>query len=362
MKVSIVGSVGVPAKYGGFETLAENLAKYHSTLSLPDLLTVYCSGKQYSEKPPTFLNARLKYVPFNANGIQSIPYDFISIMSTVANRSDVILLLGVSGAIALPFVRIFSSTKIITNIDGIEWRREKWNGLAPFYLKFSEWIAVKFSHSVIADNEAIGDYLLKNYGIEARLIPYGGDQFLNIAPVPLSDNPLPVRYAYAICRIEPENNIQTILEAFANTTLPLFFVGNWDQSDYGVNLRQRFQAYDNITLLDPTFDPGKLNFLRSQALCYIHGHSAGGTNPSLVEAMHFGRTVIAFDCVFNQMTTQGKAIYFKDSSDLLHILDHIADYESHQVGQSMQEIAARCYRWEDISSRYFELFSEISNG
>ena len=124
--ISIIGTVGVPANYGGFETLAENLVKFHDAASLKSSLTVYCSSKSYPSKESTYLSARLKYVPLNANGAQSIPYDIVSLFSAVWNRSDVILLLGVSGAIALPLVRLFSSARIVTNIDGIEWRREKW--------------------------------------------------------------------------------------------------------------------------------------------------------------------------------------------------------------------------------------------
>jgi len=123
-KLAILGTVGVPAHYGGFETLAENLVKYHNATSLPIALTVYCSGKSYTTtRDCSFLSAQLNYVPFNANGLQSIPYDIVSLISAVWNHYDVILLLGVSGAIALPLVRFFSSARIITNIDGLEWRR-----------------------------------------------------------------------------------------------------------------------------------------------------------------------------------------------------------------------------------------------
>lgn len=144
-RIAIIGTVGVPANYGGFETLAENLVRYHDTASLKSSLTVYCSSKSYPSKEASYLSAQLKYVPLNANGAQSIPYDIVSLLSAVWHRSDVILLLGVSGAIALPLVRLFSSARIITNIDGIEWRREKWQGWAKRYLRFSEKMAVRYT-------------------------------------------------------------------------------------------------------------------------------------------------------------------------------------------------------------------------
>jgi hypothetical protein len=142
--IAILGTVGVPANYGGFETLAENLIKYHDASSLPAPVTVYCSSKSYPSKERSFLSAQLKYVPLQANGAQSILYDIVSLFSSVWNRYDVILLLGVSGAIALPLVRLFSSARVITNIDGIEWRRQKWQGWAKRFLQLSEKMAVRF--------------------------------------------------------------------------------------------------------------------------------------------------------------------------------------------------------------------------
>lgn len=133
LAIAVVGTVGVPANYGGFETLVENLVKCHNTILFKDSLTVYCSSKSYHSKPSSYLSAQLKYVPLNANGVQSIPYDVVSLFSAVWNRNDVILLLGVSGAMALPLVRLFSSARVITNIDGIEWRRDKWRGLARLF-------------------------------------------------------------------------------------------------------------------------------------------------------------------------------------------------------------------------------------
>ena len=164
LKIAILGTVGVPANYGGFETLAENLERYHDAASLKSSLTVYCSSKSYPSREPIYLSARLKYVPLNANGAQSIPYDIWSLLSAVWQRNNVILLLGVSGAMALPLVRLVSSARVVTNIDGIEWRREKWQGLAKRFLRFSEKIAVHFSHELISDNDAIAEYVHQAYG------------------------------------------------------------------------------------------------------------------------------------------------------------------------------------------------------
>ncbi|CAN4273130.1 GT4-like domain containing protein [Methylophilaceae bacterium] len=214
-KIAIIGTVGVPANYGGFETLAENLVKYHDAASLKSSLTVYCSSKNYNFKEATYMTAQLKYVSLNANGVQSVPYDIISLFSAVWTRSNVVLLLGVSGSIALPLVRLFSLARIITNIDGIEWRREKWQGLAKLFLRFSEKIAVRFSHEVIADNEVIAEYVKQAYGVDGHVVAYGGNHAVTLDATSVGEYELPNRYAFSVCRIETEDNVHMVIETSA---------------------------------------------------------------------------------------------------------------------------------------------------
>lgn len=359
-KVSILGTVGVPANYGGFETLAENLVKYHYTTSLSGPVTVYCSSRSYPSRERSFLLAQLKYVPLNANGAQSIPYDIISLVSAVWHRSEVILLLGVSGAIVLPLIRLISSARIITNIDGIEWRREKWQGMAKWFLRFSEKMAVRFSHEVIADNGAIADYVKCTYGVDSHVIAYGGDHAVSVEGAPVDEYGLPESYAFSVCRIEPENNVHMVLEAFAKLdSLALVMVGNWNKSEYGRAVRERFSTCKNILSLDSIYDLGKLKTLRARAMFYVHGHSAGGTNPSLVEAMHFGKAVLAYDCSYNRSTTENKALFFKNSEELMRLMQTIELSEVERVGRDMLEIATRRYTWGVVGKQYFLLLKSL---
>lgn len=359
-QIAILGTVGVPANYGGFETLAENLVKYHDALSMLDQLTIYCSSRSYPSRERSFLSAQLKYVPLHANGVQSIPYDIVSLFSAVWSRCDVILLLGVSGAIALPLVRLFSSARIITNIDGIEWRREKWQGLAKHFLRFSEKIAVRFSHEVISDNGAIAEYVKYTYGIDSPVFAYGGDHAVLVEGVAVDELALPESYAFSVCRIEPENNLHVILEAFSNLdSHPLVIVGNWNNSEYGRVVRERFSICKNLFLLDPIYDLGKLKTLRSNASFYVHGHSAGGTNPSLVEAMHFGKAVLAFDCDYNRSTTEDKALFFGDSGELQRLVESLDKTVAERVGMDMLEIANRRYTWHIVAGQYFTIMAPL---
>jgi glycosyltransferase involved in cell wall biosynthesis len=356
LRTAILGTVGVPANYGGFETLSENLAKYHHAYALKDGVTVYCSSRSYPEKAHTYLSAQLKYIPLHANGPQSIPYDIWSLFSAIWNRNDVILLLGVSGAIALPLIRLISSARIVTNIDGIEWRREKWQGLAKRFLRLSEKFAVRFSHELIADNDAIASYVRDAYGADCHVIAYGGDHAVAVDALAVNECNLPEIFAFSVCRIEPENNVHLILDAFSSqANLPLVVVGNWENSEYGRALRNRYTSVKHLYLLDPIYELGKLKSLRQKMKFYVHGHSAGGTNPSLVEAMHFGRPILAFDCSYNRSTTEDRALYFKSSEELKSLISAMSAPVSAATGQKMAEIAARRYKWNDIARQYFAL-------
>lgn len=355
--IAILGTVGVPANYGGFETLAENLVKYHSSEKLTDELTVYCSSKSYVEKVPSYLSARLKYVPLNANGAQSIPYDIWSLLSAIWHRYDVILLLGVSGAIALPLVRLFSSVRIVTNIDGIEWRREKWQGLAGKFLHFSEKMAVRFSHEIISDNGAIAGYVKDAYGLDSHVIAYGGDHAVKVEGSAVDEYAFPERYAFSVCRIEPENNVHMVLEAFSGlASHALVMVGNWKNSEYGRALQDKYaNNCTHLYLLNPVYDLAKLKTMRANASYVIHGHSAGGTNPSLVEAMHFGKPVLAFDCDYNRSSTESKALFFKSSDELKSLMEITDTQTAARVGADMLEIARRRYTWHIVAQQYFAL-------
>ncbi|MCR9185094.1 MAG: DUF1972 domain-containing protein [Halieaceae bacterium] len=357
---SILGTVGVPGNYGGFETLAENLVRFHARHDIDATLSVYCSARAFETRPARFQGANLRYISLDANGPQSIAYDILSLIDAVRRRTGVILLLGVSGALVLPFLRAFSRSRIVTNIDGVEWKREKWTGIARLILRWSEWAAVRWSHVVIADNTAIAEYVREIYDTECHVIAYGGDHALGAEPVAVPGLVLPQGYTLSLCRIEPENNITMILEAFVRMPdRPLVFVGNWGKSEYGRGLRARFGASPHLCLLDPIYDPGHLRWIRDGARAYVHGHSAGGTNPSLVEMMHFGIPVVAHGCRFNRCTTEDRAAYFSSAQALVEEVEGLDPARASEIGCAMIEIARRRYTWEQVGRAYFDLIERV---
>lgn len=360
-RVAIIGTTGLPAKYGGFETLAHHLV---DRLNQQFDLTVFCSSNYFSKKGvrlTEYNGAKLEYISLNANGYQSIIYDMISIVKAL-RKNDVLLLLGISGAICLPFIKMFSKIPVIVNIDGQEWKRQKWNWIAKKFLGYSERLAIKYADHVVVDNAVIYDYVVDCYGKkDTTLIEYGAD---HVKKIKLTDEIiikypfLTSNYAFNVCRIEPENNVQILIESYAHRPAEtLVIVGLWNHSEYGKNLRAYFSEFSNIHLLDPIYEQQELDIIRSNAYLYLHGHSAGGTNPSLVEAMALGLPIVAFDISYNRKTTENEACYF-DSTLTLHMqLDRLNKAKCIDMGIKLESIAAKRYTWERITGLYAQLFS-----
>lgn len=347
-RVFVVGTVGVPANYGGFETLVDNLIEDKSIE-----WHVVCSAKAYDVKVRYYKQAELHYIPFPANGIGSILYDAFSLILACRQRAECILLLGLSGALLIPALKsIWPQTKFVTNIDGLEWKRAKWGWFARRFLKLSEWSAVRFSDIVLCDNECITDYVATTYKRTAMTVAYGGDHALRKDVDTDSGLELEKRfsdYFLSICRVEPENNVHLILESFFVSGENIIFVGNWSGSSYGRRLKEKYSIYSNIQLLDPVFCPRELFELRRGCKAYVHGHSAGGTNPSLVEIMHFGVPILAYDCNFNRATLDDNGYFFKDLEAL--VAGAAKGYQLQDVRTHIN-IAKERYTWAVITARY----------
>lgn len=357
IKVAIVGTQGVPAQYGGFETLTENLLGMKNAENIE--YTVFCSSKDMPTKQTKYKGANLKYVALHANGAQSIPYDIISMLKCL-NGYHTILILGVSGCLFMPFLRLLTKSRIVVNIDGLEHRRDKWNKLAKWILRTSEKMAVKYADEVIADNQGIEDYVQETYQKRAHVIAYGGDHVKQqisedeqqklVGEFGVKKN----EYALSICRIEPENNVDMILSSFAKTGNTLVMVGNFHNNAYSRNVKEVYSKYDNIHLIDACYDLRKLYALRNNALFYVHGHSAGGTNPSLVEAMFFGRPIVAFGVCYNRYSTNNEAEYFNNAEELQAMLAT----PRKATGDALRNFAETHYTWRRICCQYEELVSK----
>jgi glycosyltransferase involved in cell wall biosynthesis len=360
-RVAIIGGVGIPASYGGFETLTEQLVK---NLSIEHEITVYCSSKHYKFRPSHYLGASLHYIPLRANGWQAIFYDIWSILHSF-RKNDTLLVLGVTGCIILPFISFFK-VKTIVHIDGLEWKRDKWKFLAKYFLRFSESIAMRFASEIVLDNEGMVDVVTSIYKRRSfQLITYGSETENTGYECHYENGLIPKeKYALAVCRIVPENNVKHILDAFSDERIGirLLFVGNWQVNEYSQKLYEIHKDTKNLSLLDSIYDQTKIEALRKRCEIYIHGHSAGGTNPSLVEAMRSGIPIVAKDVVFNRVTMKSKGLYFIDANDLMQIIVNRGDFDLKTIAHDLFLIAQKEYCWESITRQYSALFSHLPIG
>jgi glycosyltransferase involved in cell wall biosynthesis len=355
-KVAIIGSVGLPANYGGFETLVNYLTL---TKSSDFDFTVYCQKTSQKHQLEQFNGSQLRYLPFKANGAQSIIYDIVSIIVSWF-KYDTLLILGTPGCIILPFLKSFKKTRTIVNFGGLEWKRNKWGLLVHWYLKLSEKIAINFATKIVADNQLFCDYIRNSYSKESMLIEYGGD---HSSQVPF-DSSLVLKYPFlnteydvSVSRAQPDNNLHILLEVYSK--IPernLVLVSNYNKFKYGKELKKKYSNFPNLFLQEAVYELKELDAIRSHAKLYIHSHTFCGTAPSLVEAMHLGLPIISFDVVTNHFTTENEALYFKNESDLTNILKSLSKSIEVRIGIKMKEIAIKRYTWEQISNKYSTLF------
>ena len=291
----------------------------------------------------------------SANGFASIFYDILSILHAMIKKNNSLLILGVSGAICLPLVRFFTKTKIITNIDGIEWRREKWGKLEKKLLRILEKVAVRFSDVVISDNVEIQKYIYLQYGRHSKYIPYGGEHAIDVDEKKPSFS-MPVSYCLKIARIEPENNIVMILLSFSKMPKRnLVIIGNWNSSKFGKRMRKKYSRYKNIIMLDPIYDRSVLKWIRMRAKCYLHGHSAGGSNPTLIEAMYFKAPIIAYDCVYNRATTDNRIQYFSCCDSLIEVISNLFENFYDKSIIDLRQFALKNFNWKDVTEKYLNV-------
>lgn len=311
--IAVIGSAGIPNRYGGPEAFAESIAPVLVENGFE--VTVTCDKSKYPDRTDEFRGVHRVFIGVNANGARSILHDLLAFFA-VAGRADYILALGVSGGMFFPLFRLVCAlrgSRLLVNIDGVEWRRSKFNALAKFVLFWSDWLAQRFAHVIIYDNDALLGYV--RHPAKAVCVEYSGDQALAARSAGTGD-PAGL-FALTICRIEPENNCDIIIEGFLASSLPLYvFVGNWDRSEYGRNLRRQYAHEPRLKLLDAIYDPARVFELRNRCSAYLHGHSVGGTNPSLVEILFFDCQVFCLDCSFNRATAGEAAHYFQSAADL----------------------------------------------
>lgn len=348
-KIYLIGSAGIPARYGGFETFAENLSlklvkKYE--------FIVFCSKKNYqpTERKKNWNSIHRIFLPFKSNGLQSILYDLLSLI-IARRKADRIILLGSGIGLFLPVLPKRIRRKIWLHIDGLEWKRSKWNFIIKKYLYLCHAIGIHFSEKIIIDNEMLVKYIPQQYHTKIIRSGYGGEHLPKLTN---TSSPLKESYALIIARAEPENNLELIIRCFSEIdVIHLVVIANWYQTAIGRQLIQKYSGYPSLSLIGPIFnDPVKLQTFRVHSSLYIHGHSVGGTNPSLVEAMWAGIPIFAFDNEFNRSTTDNRAFYFRNEKELKLLLLNRDTLDLTDSAQRLKSYASEFHTWERAVSEF----------
>ena len=357
MKLAILGIRGIPAKYGGFETFAEELAVRLVQQGIE--VTVFCI-KQPSNQSTSYKGVQLQYVrELNVGPLTTILFDLLCLWRARSSY-DVVYMLGY-GASLFCFIPRLWGKEVWINMDGIEWARSKWSWPAKLWLKLMESIAMWTPDKIIADAEGILNHLQEKYRHipPAVFIPYGAPVVVSVPPSSCVEEwgVKAQSYLLVVCRLEPENHVLEIIQGYLNSDIlmPLIIVGNHLAGTFYTKSLLEY-ARSNIQFIGSIYDQDKLLALRCHSFAYLHGHSVGGTNPSLLEAMGCSNKIIAHDNRFNREVSGKSALYFKDAISLSMILNNLG--ESAPSGKAAQQIISDKYTWGMVVNSYLELLNK----
>jgi glycosyltransferase involved in cell wall biosynthesis len=363
MKIAIIGSRGIPNYYGGFEQMAQYIAV--GLLHKGHQVTVYNSHNHpYKEKEWNGVQLIHCFDAENMIGTAGqFVYDFNCIRNARKNNFDVILFLGYTSSSV--WGKLFpKNAVIISNMDGMEWQRAKYSKPVQHFLKYAEKLAVKYSQYFIADSTVIQNYVDRKYNVTSKYIPYGAEIFANKNECVLAKYGVSkYEYHMLMARMEPENNIDMILNGFhmSNSEKKFIVIGNYNNS-YGRQMHEKYRMDGRIHFLGAIFDAEITNTLRAFCKLYFHGHTVGGTNPSLLEAMANGSIIVAHDNEFNRAVLKGDAYYFKTVEDVLKL---VVKSNGHKESARMVENnfvkIEQQYNWPNIVNMYEEFIIDCYN-
>lgn len=361
MSVAILGTRGIPARYGGFETFAEEIGVHLAQRGAE--VTVYCEEFCNVPAAESYKGVQLIYVSAPKLGpLSTILFDFNCLLAA-KGKHDVVYMLGYGASLFCFLPRIWGK-RVWINMDGIEWSRSKWSLPARIWLRVMEAVAMWTPNRIIADALSIREDLSRRYRRmpACSVIPYGAPIIDQADAALLADWGLSEDgYYLVVCRLEPENHVLEILQGYAASrgARPLVVVG-----DHTVGTRYARQLLEikdpRIRLVGTVYDQSKLQALRFFARAYFHGHSVGGTNPSLLEALGCGNAVIAHDNPFNREVAGTAACYFNSALDIPDLVRRIEADATLRASMrvSAREIVSTRYTWELVTESYIRLLAE----
>lgn len=361
MKIGIIGTRGIPNYYGGFEQFAEYLAKI--LVGKGHHVTVYNSHYHpYQAVEWNGVQIIHKYDPENKIGTAGqFIYDLNCIVDSRNRDYDIILQLGYTSSSIWGKLLPRRKSLVVTNMDGLEWKRSKYNKWVRQFLLFAEKLGVKYSDALISDSIGIQDYLKEKYSCESTFIPYGAHRIHQYDEEVLTEYQVKkYDYSMLIARLEPENNIEVMLDGIVSSGVQQDFlvVGNHN-TKYGRFLKAKFGSAEHIRFMGGIYDIEKLNSLRYYCKIYFHGHSVGGTNPSLIEAIGSGAFICAHENVFNKAILEKDALYFNNSKDVESIVKQSSFSQREEFRSNNWQKVETKYLWQTIADQHEKLFFEV---
>ena len=375
MKIAFISTRGIPNNYGGFEQFAEYISV--GLAERGHEVTVY-SPHYHPYQKSEYKGVRIKHIyspeKWMGGSVGSFFYDYACLKDALKKEDfDIIYEAGYTSIIPAYIrfnVKNIKRPIFTTNMDGLEYKRTKFNKWVQKFVFWEERMAVKHSHYLIADNMGIKDYYKEKYGKESKFLAYGANIYDNYNEDYLKEfNLSKDSYLLLIARLEPENNIFMAIEGYIASDLygkmPLIIVGKTN-TPYGKYLVEHYSRYEHVRLVGGIYDFDKLNSVRHFSYAYFHGHSVGGTNPSLLEAMASDCFILSHDNIFNKAVLGENAIYYNDEKEIAGLLNNLDDfvvkYKKEYIENNLELIRSQ-YSWEklvDEHEKYFQWILEDS--
>jgi glycosyltransferase involved in cell wall biosynthesis len=360
VRIAMLGTRGVPPRYGGFETAVDEIGS--RLVAAGHEVVVYCRNPGQTQRD--HLGMQLVNLPaLRRRELETLSHTLLSSVHAATRgpgrRPDVALVFNAANA---PLVPLLRAARIPTavHVDGLEWQRAKWQGLGARYYRAAEKWSVRWADEVVADAVGIADHLRATHGRDAVFIPYGAP-LVDAGSDRLAAHGLEPRgYHLVVARFEPENHLDELVDGRLRSTAaqPLVVVGGAPYAqEYETRVRARAAGDDRVRFLGPVYDNDLLDQLYAGAASYLHGHSVGGTNPSLLRAMGAGAPVTAWDVVFNREVTDGAARFVRDADDVAAALvdDERDPVAAKERGELLRERARTAYVWDDVAREYEQL-------
>ena len=367
LRIAVIGSRGIPAGYGGFETFAEELTP--RLVELGHEVTVYCRrGYTGDDLLEEYKGVRLVHTPYlKRRSVEQLSHEFTSILDSLRRPFDLYYFLGTRSAPMYVPIRASRRRIVVVNTDGLEWKRRKWSLVGRAYLRFAEWVAVRMAaDELVSDAKAIRQYFKTTYGRASTYLTNGAHVLNDLPEGGLDEWQLERGSYYLVaCRIEPENNLDIIIREFiaSGSDKELVIAGGMNyETPYWRHL-QDLGSRGRVRFLGPVYGDMRVEKLHLGCYAYLHGHEVGGTNPSLLKAMGCGNLVIALDTPFNSENLEGTGVLWEKRLGSLAERIKQADADPDEVrrlGGEAQRRIAEHYSWEEIARQHDAFFRDVA--